>query len=303
MGSPDFAVPTLEAVLKSPQFDVVQVVTQPDRPRGRGRQLSPTAVKSCAGAHGLPVMEMSRTNYAKIVETLRGLAPDYVVVAAFGIILKKDLLELPSHGCVNLHASLLPKHRGVSPIQASLLAGDTETGCTTMLMDEGIDTGDTLLASAIPIADGDTAGSLERRLAELGAPLVLQTLSGILAGEVRGRKQDGRLANYTTKIRKEHGRIDWSRGAVDIWRQVRAMSPWPTAHTQYRGKRLIVLGSTVVEDAPAAKPGVIASVKPLQVGTGRGLLELDSVKLAGGKAMSAKALVSGYRVTEGEKLG
>jgi methionyl-tRNA formyltransferase len=301
MGSPDFAVPLLEGLAESDAFDVVQVVTQPDRPKGRGKKLTPTAVKSRAVEHGLPVVEMSRDNYGEIVEALRKLEPGFIVVAAFGVILKRDLLSLPSHGCINLHASLLPRHRGVSPIQASLLAGDLETGCTTMRMDEGIDTGDILLAASTPIEDTDTAGSLEKRLADLGAPLVLQTLSGILSGDVHGEKQDETLANYTRKIRKEHGRIDWSRDAVEIWRQVRAMSPWPSAHTEYGGKRLIVLESAAGEGASA--PGVVASVKPLRVGTGHGVLELVSVKLAGGKAMNASAFVSGYGVTKGEKLG
>ncbi len=301
MGSPDFAVPTLEALAASDAFGVVQVVTQPDRPKGRGKKLAATAVKSYAIAHGLPVMEMSRGNYGEIVEALRELEPGFIVVAAFGVILKRDLLSLPSYGCINLHASLLPRHRGVSPIQASLLAGDAVTGCTTMRMDEGIDTGDLLHSASTPIADSDTAGSLEKRLADLGAALVLQTLSGILSGEIHGEKQDEALANYTKKIRKEHGRIDWSRDAVEIWRQVRAMSPSPSAHTEYGGKRLIVLESTAGPGEWA--PGVVASVKPLCVGTGRGVLELVSLKPAGGKAMSASAFVSGYGVTKGEKLG
>lgn len=303
MGSPDFAVPTLQALAASREFDVAQVVTQPDRGRGRGKKLAPTAVKRCAQDHGLDVMEMSGENYREVVETVRQRRPHFVVVAAFGVILKKDLLALPANGCVNLHASLLPRHRGVSPIQAALLAGDEETGCTTMLMDEGIDTGDILLSSSIKIANEDTAGSLADRLSTLGAPLVLQTLSGLLRGEVRGKKQDERAANYTRKIRKEDGSIDWSRSAEDIGRQVRAMSPWPTAYTDYKSRRLIVLRCAAAGPETGTAPGVVASVRPLRVGTGRGQLEVTAVKLAGGKEMSAGAFVSGHAVAVGDILG
>ena len=303
MGSPGFAVPTLETLIAADGFDVVQVVTQPDRPKGRGKKVSPTAVKKCAAAQNLPVLEMSRNNYSEIVETLRELEPHFVVVAAFGVILKKDLLSLPSHGCINLHASLLPRHRGVSPIQASLLAGDAETGCTTILMDEGIDTGDMLKKKETPIEDRDTAGSLEERLALLGAPLVTDTLAAIVAGEIRPQGQDKSSATYAKKIRKEHGLIDWTRPAREIWRQVRAMSPWPTAFTEYEGKRLIVLESAVDEDTAPVEPGVIVSLDPFVVGTGGGRLRIHSLKLAGGKTMTPKAFAAGHRSTQGAKLG
>jgi len=271
MGSPEFAVSTLDALVHAPGFEVVRIVSQPDRPKGRGQKLAPTPVKEYGLDQALSVTTMTKQNYADVVAEIRALEPDFVVVASFGIILKRDLLGLPRHGCVNLHASLLPKYRGVSPIQAAILAGDPETGCTTMLMDEGIDTGAMLLAVRVAIDPADTAATLQRKLAAAGGPLVVKTLAGILDGSVRPAAQDDASASYTRKVRKEHGEIDWTKSAAAIERQVRAMLPWPSAYTGFSGKRLIVLEAAVSAGAVGA-PGVVLSTSPLVVAAGEGAL-------------------------------
>ncbi len=302
MGSPEFAVTVLEALIEALEFDVMHVVTQPDRPKGRGKKIYPTPVKECAIAHGIPVVSMTPDNYSDVVAELMALEPDFVVVASFGVILKSDLLSLPKKGCVNLHASLLPKYRGVSPIQAAILAGDERTGCTTMMMDEGVDTGDVLLAESIEIEPDDTAGLLERRLAQLGAPLVVKTLRAVLDGTVSPVKQDDALATRTRKIKKERGRIDWTKDAGAISRKIRAMLPWPTAYTSFSGRRLIILEARAVTDA-RTEPGVVLSVSPLVIGTGDGGLEVRNVKVEGKREMSAKAFVAGYRLRIGDRMG
>jgi methionyl-tRNA formyltransferase len=301
MGSPEFAVPTLDALVSAPRFRVVQVVTQPDRPKGRGKRLSPTPVSERAAFHGIPVVTMTKHDYAQVVGRLAELEPDFIVVASFGIILKKDLLDLPRHGCVNLHASLLPRYRGVSPIQAAILAGDEVTGCTTMLMDEGVDTGAMLLSESVRIDPEDTAGSLERKLSALGAPLVVKTLEGLLAGTAQPVRQDDGLASYARKIRKEEGVVAWSSSAEAISRHVRAMSPWPSAYAWFSGKRLIIL-ETAVAPRVRGEPGVVVSVSPLVVATGEGGLELLRVKVEGRKEMDAAAFVAGYRPKPGDRL-
>jgi methionyl-tRNA formyltransferase len=301
MGSPEFAVSALDALVSNPRLDVVQVVTQPDRPKGRGKKLAPTAVKAYATERGIAVVTMSKHDYPDVVRDLVKLEPDFAAVASFGIILKKDLLDLPRHGCVNLHASLLPRYRGVSPIQAAILAGDRETGCTTMLMDEGVDTGAILLAGSVGIEPVETAGTLEHKLAALGAPLLVRTLEGILDGSVRAVAQDESLASYTRKIRKEHGAIDWSKDATAIGRQIRAMLPWPTAYTTFSGRRLILLEAAVTPNVEG-EPGVFLSVSPLVVGTGGGALELRRVKVEGKNEMTAAAFLAGYRVKPGDRL-
>jgi methionyl-tRNA formyltransferase len=328
MGSPDFSVPTLEALHAAPDIDVPLVVTQPDRPSGRGKKLTKTAVKQCAERLGLPVFDMSKETYADGVDRIRNLKPDFIVVAAFGLILRSDLLDLPPRGCINLHASLLPRHRGMSPIQASILAGDVTTGCTTMLMDEGIDTGDMLLDQSIPIAVDDTAGSLEEKLSRSGAPLVIDTIQGLRSGTIEPRKQDDDRATYARRIKKAHGRIDWSKPAADVDRRIRAMTPWPSSFTSIGGKRLIVVRATIADSSsagaaagatggnggkpsasgdPAARapgtPGTIISTEPLCVATGDGAIELLEVKVAGKKSMSAKEFRAGYRVGVGTVLG
>lgn len=242
---------------------------------------------------------MSKETYSKGVAAITNAKPDIVVVVAFGLILRRDLLDFPKHGCINVHASLLPKYRGVSPIQAAILSGDAFTGCTTMHIDEGVDTGDVLLQEPTPILDTDTAGSLTSRLAELGAALLVRTLDGLLDGSVTPQKQDHANATHTKKIRKEHGAIDWSRDAAYLSRHARAMSPWPTAYTFHGSVRLIIESAAVGPKNPA-RPGTIVSLDPFAVATGDGTLELHAVRPEGRRAMTAREFVAGYRLKVGD---
>lgn len=301
MGSPDFAVPSLDALVASKRFAPLLVVSQPDRPRGRGREISPTPVRQRAIDHGIASITMTKESYAKGVDVIAVAKPDIIVVVAFGLILRRDLLDLPKHGCINVHASLLPKYRGVSPIQAAILAGDPVTGCTTMHIDEGVDTGDMLLQEETPILDTDTAGTLTARLSELGATLLIRTLDGLLDGSVTPQKQDHGNATHTKKIRKEHGAIDWSKDAAYLARHARAMSPWPTAYTFHSSVRLIVESAAVGPKSTAA-PGTIVSLDPFAVATGEGTLELHAVRPEGRRAMTAHEFVAGYRLKVGHML-
>jgi methionyl-tRNA formyltransferase len=301
MGSPDFAVPSLEALVESKRFAPLLVVSQPDRPRGRGREVSPTPVRQRAIDRGIPSITMSKETYAAGVRAITDLKPDIVVVVAFGLILRRDLLDFPKYGCVNVHASLLPKFRGVSPIQAAILAGEKVTGCTTMHIDEGIDTGDMLLQEETPILDTDTAGTLFDRLAEIGAKLLIRTLDGMMDGSVTPRKQDHSQATHTKKIKKEHGAIDWSRDAAYLSRHVRAMSPWPTAFTFHDKIRLIVEAAGV-GPRTTAKPGTIVSLDPFAIAAGDGTLELRAVRPEGKATMTAREFVAGHRLKVGDVL-
>ncbi len=304
MGSPEFAVPTLEALCGCPDIEVIGAVTQPDRPRGRGRTVSPTPVRAVAERFGVPVSVMTKENYASAAREIASLSPDAIVVVAFGIILKEDLLELPHLGCVNLHASLLPKYRGVSPIQAALLAGDEETGCVTILMDRGIDTGDILLSEPMRIEPDDTAGSLGKRLAAAGSDLVVRTLIGLRDGRIVPRKQDPHSGSYTKKIRKENGQVDWKLGPDAISRLIRAMNPWPGAFTFLSGKRLILSeGRTMSHEPPGKPPGTVLSLAPFVVACGEGTLEIPRLKPEGRREMTAREFLSGSAVEVGEVLG
>lgn len=301
MGSPDFAVPSLDALVESKRFAPLLVVSQPDRGRGRGREVSPTPVRQRAIDRSILSITMSKETYADGVRAITELKPDMVVVVAFGLILRRDLLDFPKYGCVNVHASLLPKFRGVSPIQAAILAGEKVTGCTTMHIDEGIDTGDMLLQEETPILDTDTAGTLFDRLAEVGAKLLVRTLDGLVDGSVTPRTQDHSRATHTKKIKKEHGAIDWSRDAAYLSRHVRAMSPWPTAYTFHEKTRLIV-EAAAIGPRRTARPGAIVSLDPLAVATGDGTLELRVVHPEGKRAMTAQEFVAGHRLEVGDVL-
>lgn len=303
MGSPDFAVPSLDALQESGRYAPVLVVSQPDRPRGRGRKVVPTPVRARALEYGTPTDVMTRDTYAQVVERVGALEPDVVVVVAFGIILKRDLLEMPRLGCVNVHASLLPRHRGVSPIQAAILAGDAVTGCTTMRIDVGIDTGDMLLVEQTDIRPGDTAGSLSDRLSQLGAHLLVRTLDGLFAGTITPRPQSEEGATYTRKIKKSHGAIDWTAAAIDVERRIRAMTPWPSAYTYVGGKRVIVTEAALSLGAGAGDPGVVVATQPLVVACGEGAVEIVRIKPEGGKSMTPEAFLAGHPVATGTVLG
>lgn len=299
MGSPDFAVPTLRALNEA--FLVTGVVTQPDKPRGRGRKSVPTPVKREAVALGLPVACPTDSASEELIALLEEWAPDVMVVAAYGKILPKRILDLPKMGCVNLHASLLPRHRGASPITAVILAGDTRTGVCTILMDEGMDTGDILISKEIPIK-GDTAGELHDRLMELGAGAVVETLKGLADNSIKPQPQDHSAATYCRPLSKEDGRIDWSLDADYLSRLVRAMNPWPTAHCRL-GDEVIKVWRADPMDGSGVQ-GVIEAIdlNGIAVGTGEGLLLLKEVQAPGKRRMSAAEFARGRRLEEGEQF-
>ncbi len=303
MGTPEFAVPTLLALHEHHQ--VVGVVTQPDRPAGRGRQLVASPVKEAAVPLGLPLFQPATLRQHEAVAHLAAWCPDVIVVAAFGQILRLPVLTLPAHGCLNVHASLLPRYRGAAPISAAILAGEAITGVTIMHMDEGMDTGPILAQAAWPIAPDDTTASLTAALAELGARLLLETLSAWLAGEIQAQPQDDSMATYCRPLKKEDGRLDWTQPAVHLDRQVRACDPWPGAYTTWQGQRLKVLRARAQPEWKGeALPGQVLRLDPgIGVATGQGVLELLQVQLAGKRPTAAEPFVRGQRDLVGGQLG
>ena len=292
MGTPDFAVPALRQLIA--QAEVVGVVTQPDRPAGRGRQLRPSPVKEVAVAAGIPVYQPERLRSDEAVAPLREWAADIIVVAAFGQILRPIVLDLPRAGCLNIHASLLPRWRGASPIQHAILMGDAESGISLMRMAVGLDTGPVYARQAIPLAADETAASLHDKLADLGGQLLAEHLEAIVSGELVAQPQDDALATYAPRIDKAAGLIDWQQPAVTIDRQIRAMTPWPGAFTEWMGKGLRVLAARPVALEGMGPAGSVwQQADQLLIQTGQGTLELLELQLAGRKATNAAAFVRG----------
>jgi len=291
MGTPQFAVPTLEGLAR--RYEIVTVVTQSDRRSGRGRRLQPPPVKQAAQRLGLPVWQPRALRTPEAVAHLRELAPKVVVVAAYGQILRPEALEIPSRGCINIHASLLPRYRGAEPVAAAILAGEKRTGVTIMLMDEGMDTGPILAQRAIPIAPDDTRAHLTEKLAYLGAELLLEALPRWFAGEIQPQPQDDALASYAPLLKKEDGEIDWVRPAVAIERMVRAYAPWPGTYTHWQGQRLKVLRARPLDQRRGKVGEVIESPEGVAVVAGEGALLLEEVQLAGKRAMSTEDFVRG----------
>ena len=292
MGSPDFAVPVLQALAGA--YPLAGVVTQPDRPAGRGLTLVPPPVKRTALELGLPVVQPEKLRTPEALAELRAWSPDLIVVAAFGQILRPAVLDLPRFGCLNVHASLLPRWRGAAPIQAALLAGDTETGVTIMKLDPGVDTGPTLSRRALPIGPDDTAGDLFERLAPLGAQLLLETLPGYLAGSLALQPQDAARATYAPMLKKEDGQLDFSRPADELARRVRAFQPWPGTWMRWSGGDLKVQRAR--PGSGQAEPGAtLVSDGWPAVGTPDGILILEKVQAAGKKSLSGKDFLVGAR--------
>ncbi len=293
MGTPDFAVPSLRRLLDMPDVEVVVVLTQPDRPAGRGRAVVESPVKVVADAANIPILQpRSLRKDPASVEHLREFAPDLIVVAAYGLILPPSVLAIPRLGNINVHASLLPRWRGAAPITFAILAGDTTTGVTIMLMDEGMDTGAILTQAEEPIRSADTTGSLSERLSQIGAELLAATLPRWVAGEIKAQPQPSEGVTVTRLIKKEDGAIGWQRPAVEIERAVRAYQPWPTAYTTWNGAPLKVLRASVVPGR--GEPGeVIPVAGGVAVVTGDGALRLDEVQPAGKRPMPGKAFVNG----------
>jgi methionyl-tRNA formyltransferase len=304
MGTPEFAVPSLRA-LHDRGHDVVAVFTQPDRPAGRGHTEHASAVKRFALERGLRVEQPQKLRDPAVIDTLRALTPQVIAVAAYGKILPKTLLELPPLGAINVHGSLLPRHRGAAPIQRAILAGDTTTGITIMQMNEGMDTGDILLQEASAIRRDDTAATLGERLADIGARLLVAALDRVESGALVARPQNDAEATLAPMVKKEEGEIDWRRSAVEIERAVRAYTPWPSAYTKLDGKLLKVHRAAVIDAASQADPGTVVSARgdDLEVATGAGLLRLLEVQLEGKRRLGAREFLAGQTLRAGDTLG
>ncbi|MCZ7552864.1 MAG: methionyl-tRNA formyltransferase [Anaerolineales bacterium] len=296
MGSPEFAAPVLRAL--NDRYRLAGVVTQPDRPSGRGRTLKPPPVKELALELRLPFIQPRRLREPEAMDQLRCWAPDLIVVAAFGQILRQEVLDLPPLGCVNVHASLLPRWRGAAPIQAAILHGDAQTGVTIMCLDAGIDTGAMLTQRATPIGRDETAGELSQRLAVLGAELLIETLPDYLSGRVVPQPQDDSFATYASTLNKEDGKLDFHRPAAELERQVRAFQPWPGAFFDWHGTLVKVRRAAVTGDqtGPIQPPGgrVVYQEKPA-ICTGEGLLVLEEIQPAGKRSMSGSEFLQGAR--------
>ena len=293
-GTPEFAAEHLKALLGT-QHQVIAVYTQPDRPAGRGHKLMPSPVKQLAVEHGIPVYQPATLRAPEAQAELAALQPDLMVVVAYGLILPQVVLDTPRLGCINSHASLLPRWRGAAPIQRAVQAGDDESGVTVMQMEAGLDTGPMLLKVSTPIAPSDTGGSLHDRLAALGSQAVIQAVDSLAAGTLTGEVQDDSLANYAHKLNKDEARIDWSRPAVELERLVRAFNPWPICHSTLNGEPLKVLAATLGEGS--GQPGQIlaASKDGLTVACGEGALRLTRLQLPGGKPLNFADLYNSRR--------
>lgn len=300
MGTPDFAVGTLEEIIKA-GHEVVLVVSQPDKAVGRSKALKYTPVKACAIEHGIEVYQPQRVRDAECVEYLRTYAPDIIIVEAFGQIIPKEILDMPRFGCINVHASLLPKYRGAAPIQWAVINGDAVSGVTTQRMNEGIDTGDMILKEEVVLREDETGGSLFERLAAVGAKLCVQTMAEIEAGTAVYTPQDNAKATHTAKIHKELGSINWMNDAKSIECLIRGLDPWPSAYTRLGEKTLKIWRAHVVPAEPQAAPGCIikAGKDGIFVQTGDGILVLTEVQMEGKKRMPVEAFLNGYPVEAG----
>ncbi len=303
MGTPAFSVPSLQAVARV--CDVVAVVTQPDRPAGRGQKLSPSAVAAAAQVLGLEVLKVDRVNERGVVDDLRARRADLFAVVAFGGILRPELLAVPRLGSINLHGSLLPEYRGASPVQRALWEGCAGTGVTTLWMDEGVDTGDVIFQRWVAIEPADHAGTLATRLAEVGAPLLAESLVSAAGGQAPRRAQDRAAGSYAPKLAKRDGVIDWAGDAVAVWNRQRAVTPWPGAATSFRGRRLAVVQAWPEHLLPVAEsPGTVMrlSARGIEVSCAPGALRLTRVKPEGKAEMEALEWARGARVEPGERL-
>jgi methionyl-tRNA formyltransferase len=310
-GTPQFAVPSLKFLLTQNEFEIVSVYTQPDRPRGRGQEISFSPVKEVAVAAGLDVQQPAKVRAPEVEEHLRKLEPDAIVIIAYGQIIPARLLPIPRLGWINLHASLLPKYRGAAPIQWAIASGETVTGNTTMRIDAGMDTGEMLLQEELQIGADEIAPELAARLAAMGAPLMAKTLRGLANGELVGRAQDHAAATLAPMLRREDGRIVWQRTATEIYNRMRGFAPWPGAYTEFRGQTWHLRGKPSDEGKPVSKEGVVGEPGTILVekdlvsvvcGAGS-RLEITHVKQEGRKEITAAEFVRGARVVVGERFG
>lgn len=305
MGTPDFAVGTLEALIEA-GHQVAAVVTQPDKPKGRGKTLMPTPVKEVALRHDIPVYQPKKVREPEFVETLRKLEPEVIVVAAFGQIISKEILDMPMFGCINVHASLLPAYRGAAPIQWAVINGDEVSGVTIMRMGEGLDTGDMIDKVVVPLSPDETGGSLFDKLSEAGAGLCVKVLKDLEEGRAVYEKQpEESTTAYASMIDKKMGKINWEKPAKEIEQLIRGLNPWPSAYTFLKGKSLKLWKAKVLKGEENGRPGEIleAGRDGLLVQTGKGLLLIQELQLEGKKRMETDAFLRGYTVEKGQLLG
>ena len=304
MGTPDFSVGTLEALVEA-GHEVVLAVTQPDKPKGRGKEMQFTPVKECALKYNIPVFQPIKVREPECIEELRKYEADIMVVVAFGQLLPKEILEMTPYGCVNVHASLLPKYRGAAPIQWAIIGGEDVTGVTTMQMNEGLDTGDMLLKTIVPIEAKETGGSLFDKLAQAGAKLCVETLEGLQNKTITPEPQGETPTAYAKLIKKELGNINWTKPGVEIERLIRGLTPWPSAFTDWNGKVMKIWDAEIVEGSSDKEPGTIVKVEKdaFYVQTGEGFLKVCELQIPGKKRMDAGAFLRGYQVQEGIVLG
>jgi len=302
MGTPEFALPTLKGLIDY-GVDLKAVYTQPDRPSGRGKRLSPPPVKSLAEEHAIAVRQPQRLRATEAVEALRALDPDLIIVIAYGQILPQSILDIPRFGCINVHASLLPQYRGAAPINKAIIEGETETGITTMLMEAGLDTGDMLVKKSTSIGPEETAGELHNRLALLGRETLIETLDRLRAGTLEPEPQDDDRSSYAPMLKKEDGRIDWSRSAREIHNQIRGLDPWPGAYTFLDGT-MLKLFRTSPENGPSANPGEIVSSETggIRVACGDGILRIRELQISGKKRLAASEFLRGRSLSPGARL-
>ncbi len=303
MGTPDFSVPTLQAVID--HHDVIAVVTQPDKPKGRGKAMAFPPVKEKAMEYGIPVYQPVKARDPEFVKILKDLAPDVIVVVAFGQILPKEILEIPKYGCINGHASILPMYRGAGPVQWVVINGEQETGITTMRMDEGLDTGDMIEKAVIPIEPKETGGTLHDKLMVLSGELMVSTLEKLEKGTAVFTPQGDRKTCYASMLDKKMGDIDFTKSAVEIERLIRGLNPWPSAYTTLNGKTMKIWDADVVAGKEGVLPGTVLEVtkKSIIVQTGKDALSLNEIQLAGKKRMKTEAFLLGYHIETGSRLG
>lgn len=304
MGTPEFSVGTLEALLGA-GHEIVLAVTQPDKPKGRGKEMQFPPVKECALAHDIPVFQPKKIREPNSVAELRKYEADVCVVIAFGQILPKEILEMTPYGCINVHASLLPKYRGAAPIQWAVINGEKVSGVTTMQMDEGLDTGDMLEKTEVVLDKKETGGTLHDKLSAAGAALCVSTLTRLKEGTLVPEKQGESTTEYARMLDKKLGCIDWKKPAVEIERLIRGLNPWPSAYTSWNGKTIKIWEAGVLEEHAKEEPGTVVWVTKASfaVQTGNGLLEIKSLQLPGKKRMDADAFLRGYQMKEGMCLG
>ena len=306
MGTPDFAVGSLQALAEAGKYEIVSVITQPDRPKGRGRQMLMTPVKEYALSQGFEVHQPQRVKTPEFVAQLKEMNPDLIVVAAFGQLLSKEILDMPKYGCINVHASLLPKYRGAAPIHYAIMQGEKESGVTIMQMDIGMDTGDMIKKVAVPIGENMTMGELHDELKVKGAELLLEVIEDIEAGKANPEKQSEEEATYASLLKREMERIDWSKAAVDIHNLIRGFNPAPGAFTKLPdGKNLKIWGSRLTDKATTAEPGTVveATKHSFFVACGNGVLEIIEVQPESKKRMAAQVFINGRGVQVGDVLG